>query len=229
MLATEHVLHSKFQPSLRDKEAEEFRTSGEEERGFQRMLDGVDFIMSCEAEALGGHAAVATETTSDWQWSVLRRGRAKKLPIEATSSGQMEAWPFFAIAKTAGLIFEGSDFYFEEPETHLHPRAQVEVMKVIAYLVNHGHRFMVTTHSPFIGYVVDNMMQRFMSYKGKVPEGQIALNPDDVAAYRLRQRPEDPPEDIMDREHTKLLVLDELEDVADELEAEFDELLDMEA
>ena len=84
-------------------------------------------------------------------------------------------------------------------------------MKVIAYLVNRGHRFVVTTHSPFIGYVVDNMIQRYISHKGKVPKGQIALNPDDVAAYRLRQRPEDAPEDIMDRKDTKLLKLDELE------------------
>ena len=90
-----------------------------------------------------------------------------------------------------------------------------------------GHSFVVTTHSPFIGYVVDNMIQRYISHKGKVPKDQIALNPDDVAAYRLRQRPEDPPEDIMDRKDTKLLKLDELEQVADELGKEFDELMDM--
>jgi predicted ATPase len=187
-----------------------------------------DQLRKCEERALAGHAVYSVPTRK-WQWSVVEGEFEKTLPITATSSGQMEAWPFFAVASRIarfGPLFLTSA-YFEEPETHLHPSAQVEVMRAIAYLVNRGHSFVVTTHSPFIGYVIDNMMQRFISYKGDVPEGQVALNPDDVAAYRLRQDPEKPPEDIMDRENTKLLKLDELEGVADELEEEFDQLLDM--
>jgi hypothetical protein len=185
-------------------------------------------LLGCEERTLAGRA-VFSEQDRRWQWSILEAGAEKILPMTATSSGQMEAWPFFAIATAIAPLGPHltNQVYFEEPETHLHPSAQVEVMKAIAYLVNLGHQFVVTTHSPFIGYVVDNMMQRYISYKGEVPEGQIALNPDDVAAYRLRQGPANPPEDIMDRENTKLLKLDELEAVADELEAEFDELLDM--
>lgn len=188
------------------------------------------FILDCQRKALAGEAYVPRRGLKRWKWRIRKERRDKILPIQATASGQMEAWPFFALATVFGAHYlsrnESLDFYFEEPETHLHPAAQVEVMKVIAYLVNRGQRFVVTTHSPFIAYVVDNMMQRFMAYKGQIPEGQVALNPDDVAAYRLRQSPDEPPEDIMDREDTRLLKLDELERVADELEAEFAELLE---
>ena len=186
----------------------------------------IDYILACERRALGGRE-IFDEKQNRWLWTILRAQSSKILQVEGTASGQMEAWPFFVMARTLGVVLNRLDFYFEEPETHLHPQAQVEVMKVIAYMVNMGHKFVVTTHSPFIGYVVDNMIQRYISHKGKVPKDQIALNPDDVAAYRLRQRPEDPPEDIMDRKDTKLLKLDELEQVADELGKEFDELMDM--
>ncbi|MGO9120096.1 MAG: AAA family ATPase [Desulfomonilaceae bacterium] len=217
------VMSSRFRELVTEKLGSELRKRTPD----PSVLQTLDFIEDSEIRALGGMALFEQTPSSEWVWGIPGRQGPKIIPIEATASGQMEAWPFFAVALTTGVLSAGLDFYFEEPETHLHPRAQVEVMKVIAYLVNMGHRFVVTTHSPFIGYVVDNMMQRYMSHKGKVPKGQIALNPDDVAAYRLRQRLEDAPEDIMDRKDTKLLKLDELEQVADELGKEFDELMDM--
>lgn len=209
--------------------------SGEFSAYAEKLKAEKDFIAKSQKKALAGEVVVPDEGLGAPRWMFAietakdkASSPAKLLPLQATASGQMEAWPFFALALTIRTRGDVSlDFYFEEPETHLHPQAQVEVMKVIAYLVNRGHRFVVTTHSPFIAYVVDNMMQRFMSYKGKIPEGKVALNPDDVAAYRLRQSPDAPPEDIMDREDTKLLKLDELERVADELEAEFDSLMEM--
>jgi len=200
----------------------------------EQLKKDKDFISQCQKKALAGEVVVPDEGLGPPRWMFAietakdqASSSAKLLPLQATASGQMEAWPFFALALTIRARGDVSlGFYFEEPETHLHPQAQVEVMNVVAYLVNREHRFVVTTHSPFTAYVVDNMMQRFISYKGEIPEGQVALNPDDVAAYRLRQNPDEPPEDIMDREDTKLLKLDELERVADELEAEFDELLE---
>lgn len=187
----------------------------------------VAFLVLRQHRAVGGFAYPLGEAPYQWKWFLPVGDPGKLLPMEAAASGQTESWPFFALATTFAKKGSHAEFYFEEPEAHLHPRAQLEVMKAVGYLVNAGNPFVITTHSPFIGYVVDNMLQRYISYKGKVPEDQIGLNPDDVAAYRLRQRPEDPPEDIMDRNDTKLLNLDELEAVADELGGEFDQLLDM--
>jgi predicted ATPase len=79
----------------------------------------------------------------------------------------MEAWPFFVISATMGSLIRNMAVYFEEPETHLHPQAQVEVMKTIAFLTGRGHNFMITTHSPFLLYATNNMIQRYMPAKKK--------------------------------------------------------------
>jgi len=185
------------------------------------------FLQSCQKKALAGEPFIPADGPLKWQWQVESPDGPKTLPIEATSSGQMQAWPFFAIACTYGLAGDLT-FYFEEPESHLHPRAQAEITKAIVYLVNKGSAFLITTHSPFIAYSINNMIQRFLSHKGEVPEGQLGLDPDDVAAYNLFASPDRAPEDIMDRDDTNLLKLDGLDDVANELGAEFDELLEME-
>ncbi|MBI5250014.1 MAG: ATP-binding protein [Desulfomonile tiedjei] len=180
------------------------------------------FVLQCQRNALGGEAIFVQTQPEKWVWKV----DSKELPITATSSGQMETWPFFEIA----ILLENAKVleyvYFEEPETHVHPRAQVEIMKVVAYLVNRGHNFVITTHSPFLLQVVDNMLQRFMKNKGQIREGEERwLNPEKVAAYCLRRDSDQSPEDIMDRENTRLLDITELEKVSNELGAEFDELL----
>lgn len=171
--------------------------------------------------ALAGEAYVSKKGPQVWHWKVSgTRGRV--LPIEAIASGQMEAWPFFVIGGTFAAENKSVDFYFEEPETHLHPRAQVEIMKAIVFLVNHGHRFVITTHSPFLLYVLNNMIQRFLTYGENAPEGTIALDPEKVVAYRMGAEPGT----IMDREDTGLIDLNDLEKVADELGGEFDRLLE---
>lgn len=171
--------------------------------------------------ALAGEAYVPKKGPHIWQWKV-KGEEGRVIPIEAVASGQMEAWPFFVIGGTFGASKRPVDFYFEEPETHLHPRAQVEIMKAIVFLVNHGHRFVITTHSPFLLYVLNNMIQRFLTYGENSPEGTIALDPEKVVAYRMGAEPGT----IMDREDTGLIDLNDLEKVADELGGEFDRLLE---
>lgn len=187
-----------------------------------RQYEADTFIGQCQRKALGGEAAVTEEPPRVWAWKT----DSKVLPILGASSGQMEAWPFFEIARIVKPSKTPVSLYFEEPETHLHPRAQVEIMKVVAYLVNRGHNFVITTHSPFLLQVVDNMLQRFQNLKGQIPEGEERwLDPEKVAAYCLRRDSEESPEDIMDRKETGLLDATELEKVSNELGAEFDELL----
>jgi hypothetical protein len=205
------------------------------------------FIMDCQLRALRGAAYLPTKGSKLWKWRVeveanspdaYDETKRKIIPIEACASGQTEAWPFFVVASTYGaharkpLRIKNSpsyplkfttNFYFEEPETHLHPAAQIEVVKTIGYLVNLGHSFVVTTHSPFILYVLNNMIMRYMATKEKFREGNVGLNPDDMAVYRIV---DGKCQDIMDREDTKLISETELDDVANQLGAEFDQLMD---
>lgn len=196
--------------------------------GFHSVFEKhINYVMTCQRSALGGEAYLSEEEPRSWQWRI--RNIEKNIPIKATSSGQMEAWPFFAIAISYGANAGGEEqvfFYCEEPEAHLHPQAQVEIVKVIAYLVNLGHQFVVTTHSPYIVYKFNNMIQRYLSTGMDFDEEaqEPGLDPDKVCAYRFRAAQAGPPEDILDRRDTQLIEVHELNRVADELSREFDQV-----
>lgn len=174
-------------------------------------------IATLEKKALGGEMSFSA-VSKDWLWLINKSDSF--MFTGGLSSGQMSTWPFFTIAKEYAASRTDFDFYFEEPETHLHPKAQVEVVKTIAYLISRGHRFVITTHSPFILYVINNLIQAHMAYDGAPPEGEFSINPDHVAAYCLG----DNPRSIVDEE-TKLLNLDEIDDVLDSIGKQFYDLL----
>ena len=48
------------------------------------------------------------------------------------------------------LVQPGNVLIIEEPESHLHPAAQVEFTRQLAKLVQAGYRVIITTHSEWI-------------------------------------------------------------------------------
>jgi len=206
METDQSVLYADYQPApfrefaaclgtalrLYDRVQRWSRFSYSPEEGKRARSASLHFISECQKRALAGEAYVPRGGFKRWKWRIETAKGPMILPIEATASGQMEAWPFFAIACVWGAvqILRGPktlDFYFEEPESHLHPRAQWEVMKAIVHLVTVlDHRFVITTHSPFVVYAVNNMIQRYLSYKGEVPEGDLGISPEKVAADRMK-------------------------------------------
>ncbi len=190
----------------------------------EAWLKSVDFVLEQQTRAIQGKAYVPRHGPKLWKWMVHSQDGEKRIvPIEATASGQMEAWPFFVIAATMGSIFSHMSIYFEEPETHLHPMAQVEVMHTIAYLIGRGQSFFITTHSPYLLQVINNLLERYMVHATKAEPEVIALNPDKVSAYRI----DGTAHDLMDRGGTNLVDADELERVADDLGSDFQNLLDI--
>ena len=188
----------------------------------QEWLDSMDYVLEQQVKAIQGKAYTPPHGPQLWKWMIHSSDEKKRIiPIEATASGQMEAWPFFVIAATMGSIFSEMSVYFEEPETHLHPGAQVEVMRTIAYLIGRGQNFFLTTHSPYILYVINNMLQsHFAQTSGE--ESRIALDPAAVAAFQI----DGSATSLLDRKETGLIEVGELERVADELGEEFEALLD---
>ena len=170
---------------------------------------------------LKGHLQYSPDTV------MLDVGKVSLRPVNI-AAGQMEIWPFWTIMK-AGLqsgTLTASEVYFEEPEAHLHPGAQHDVMRIIAYLVEQGVRFLVTTHSPYILYAVNNflMAQKVLDAGRTLPPNvpkEVALCPEQVAAYRFSA--DGKVHDIMDAE-VGLIDEDELDQVADDLGATFTRL-----
>ncbi len=67
----------------------------------------------------------------------------------------------------------------QQPEVHLHPRAQAELGSFFGYLVRkHGKQFIVETHSD---YLVDRIRM-------DVRDGQHGLRPEDVRILYFEQK-----------------------------------------
>ncbi|HSN76348.1 MAG TPA: AAA family ATPase [Anaerolineae bacterium] len=152
-------------------------------------------------------------------------GRRRILSAMTIASGQMEIWPFWAVLEA---LFDSplSDYRIciEEPEAHLHPRAQRTVMEIIASLANVNLRFLLTTHSPYIVYAVNNFLlaQEVLRTGQPLPEKtvppQAVLNPNMVSSYRFGE--DGHVHDILDST-LGLIDEDELDSIADELGASF--------
>ena len=74
----------------------------------------------------------------------------------------------------------------EEPESHLHPAMQVELMRELAALVNAGVRVILTTHSEWLLDELANIVRRSTlpeSARRKSQSDNVALKPKSVGAW----------------------------------------------
>jgi len=73
----------------------------------------------------------------------------QKLDLHMTSSSTLELLPLVVFLKHFKVL--GDKFLvIEEPEAHLHPKAQVEMARLLVMLVNSGAKVLITTHSDYI-------------------------------------------------------------------------------
>jgi hypothetical protein len=151
----------------------------------------------------------------------------KTLTPQIFAAGQMEIWPFCALVENGFLLEQSLEHvFFEEPEAHLHPGAQIQVMEIIAFLVNKGVEFLLTTHSPYMLYTLNNFLTASEILQAGLPldadQRKTALTPQRVAAYRFAR---DGNVTAILEKDTGLINADELDEIADELGADFHELL----
>ncbi len=146
------------------------------------------------------------------------------------SSGQMEQWPFLVLVASA---LQDSDniirLFLEEPEAHLHPTAQIALIEFIAQMTRKNLRFVLTTHSPYIVYALNNflMAQQILDAGGRLPvsaAANTALRCEQVSAYRFTSAGNVEP--LLSTE-TGLIDTKELDDPAGRLNATFSEMMDM--
>ena len=95
-----------------------------------------------------------------------------------------------------GKVFTHTQFIIEEPEQNLFPNTQCELMCHLLDCLNHGktHRAVITTHSPYILYALNNCMLANI-VKDSIPGDEldglqvgcanVLIRPEDVAVWEI--------------------------------------------
>ena len=166
----------------------------------------------------------------DW---ILNEG--KRTNLANASSGQQESLPMLLILKMWPFIYGKSGksaktFFIEEPEAHLFPTSQKQIISLIATTYNaFGHSFFITTHSPYILTAINNLVVGQDAYDKangdteklkrleKVLPADELIRLEDVSAYTLNKGKL---ESIIDMEN-RLIGANLLDAVSDEFDLAF--------
>ncbi|TRU23529.1 MAG: hypothetical protein EWV81_15880 [Microcystis aeruginosa Ma_SC_T_19800800_S464] len=205
-----------------------YRIINESESLFQDKKDDkklYDQIKLISEKILSG--SYAREKDQDW----LYHADGRKINLIDASSGQQEALPMLLIL----LVFsffpdsESNQFFIEEPETHLFPSAQRDMVELFTLLyANKNCRFFLTTHSPYILTALNNkiMAANVEPVKAEKSLGyKNTIQFQDVSAYTISNGQT---QSILDTE-VNLIGINNLDAVSDELSQEFEEILERKA
>lgn len=117
---------------------------------------------------------------------------ASPLPLHATSSLVSELTPLIIFLK--GYPSLDSPLIFEEPESHLHLKAQRILAKYLVKLVNHGMPIWLTTHSDTFFQQINNLITSNEYRKRKLTELGYSedemIAPDNIRAYQFNVQKE---------------------------------------
>ena len=118
--------------------------------------------------------------------------KGRDFPLDLASSAVSEMAPLVLYLKH--VIEEAGLLIIEEPEAHLHPRSQTELVKFLAQMVRSGMKVLITTHSPFIVEKLGNLVQSSARPRaGGAPAGEDpSLAPAQVGAYSFEPASSDP-------------------------------------
>lgn len=159
----------------------------------------------------------------------------RKINLLNASSGQQESLPLILFLQSRiGKFATPSVLYIEEPEAHLYPDAQKKIVQLLARVYNSTNsQLFITTHSPYILAAFNNLIEAGNIIKNKpqltedvytiVPKEEV-LKADNLIAYSIR----DGKKTVLLDEENNLIAQNILDDVSNEIGAEFGKLLDLE-
>ncbi len=114
----------------------------------------------------------------DFQYSFQSNGSSKELSLMKASSSVSELAAVVLFIKNR--LSPGDYFILEEPEAHLHPKAQREISIMLAKLVDAGVHVLITTHSDIVSEQVGNFI-----YAAKVSDKKVQNIPEENCAIYL--------------------------------------------
>jgi AAA15 family ATPase/GTPase len=163
----------------------------------------------------------------------------RRISVANSSSGQQETLPLTIMLAALPFLASsrvGQTVYIEEPEAHLFPSAQRNIVELIATVFNYRKeqlQFFITTHSPYVLTALNNLLQAGLIYEESSEDIQHqleeivsrykSLDVSDLSAYVLS----DGKCHSIVCPDTGLIDARVIDSVSDELAIEFDQLLNL--
>lgn len=157
-------------------------------------------------------------------------GSDTSVDLRFASAGQQESvWILLQIFQLV-LHRLSALMIIEEPEAHLYPETQKELVALLSFFANlNGNRVIITTHSPYLLTAISNLM--FAGSVGADKQKEVAavipkdlwLNRNRVSAWMLA---DGVLEDIVDEELGQIKV-EKIDSASAEINSEYDKLLDI--
>ena len=107
-----------------------------------------NLAVNLEQQILKGEIHSDNSETGYPMFSYQPHGWKEDLPLMNTSSMVSELAP--VVLYLRHIVQPGDVLIIEEPESHLHPKMQVEFIRQLAAVVHSGIRVMLTTHSEWV-------------------------------------------------------------------------------
>jgi predicted ATPase len=160
------------------------------------------------------------------------KSKSGLINLSDASSGQQEALPMLIILYIFSTFTDSTNsFFIEEPEAHLFPEAQKDIIDLISMIYNKKHNIIMTTHSPYILTAINNLVLANDIKKQKGIESiKDILNPntcikfEDVNAYTIKNGIL---ESIVD-DKNRLIGENIIDEVSNNFSKVFDNLLELE-
>ncbi len=145
-----------------------------------------------EQQILKGQIHSQNSETGYPMFSYQPQGWREDLPLMNVSSMVSELAP--VVLYLRHIVQPGDVLIIEEPESHLHPKMQVEFIRQLAAVVQSGIRVMLTTHSEWVLDELANLVHLWGLPKTRrkgVEGADFALNPEEVGVWLFepKQRP----------------------------------------
>ena len=151
-----------------------------------------DLAANIERQILGGTIHSKNSETGYPMFTYEPQDGLEDLPLMNTSSMVTELAP--VVLYLRHIVRPDDLLIIEEPESHLHPKMQVEFIRQLAGIVHSGVRVMLTTHSEWILDELANLVHLWDLPKTRrkgVAGADFALNPEEVGVWLFepKQRP----------------------------------------
>ncbi len=200
------------------------------ERTFRQINRAPDRAIAAKARNLIKSVLNGEYKQSDGEERIYHSGN-KYTKLSVSSSGQQES--LWILAMVYVLIIERQSAFaiFEEPEAHLFPEAQYNIVKLLVLFKNYvnNSQIMITTHSPYILTSINNLIAGNISGKvdatktDKIIDRAFWLPEEKVSAYFLN---DGKVKDIFDYE-LNMIKAEAIDEVSETIRSEYDRLLEI--